>query len=618
MPEVKLPSQLAGAGEDAAALAGARGMNPAGLTRRLQGELDQIVRRAVAEEPGRRYGSAQALADDVQRHLRNEPVSAVADTVGYRATKFVRRNRLAVGAASATLLALLAGVAGTTWQALEARAQRDVAQSARLEAVAQAQRAERERDAAEATDEFLGFLLTSTPGRPVTAKELLLQGEAQALRQFSQAPLLQARLQLTLADLYSEIDEPERMLAVLDNARRATDAAGPAGAGLRALADCMGASDLTITPDAAAAAEVYAAALPALRSGPQADSTLLLSCLNFRALRTAQAGLPKDAAEQFREALQVMGAPRPGQRSLSLTLRLQLAFSEARMGELGAGIKTLRAGLLEYEQMGRGHTVAVGHWINNLAILEAQAGQPLAAVASFERVLALQGSEAVPMAQVNLAQYQFMVGRTQEAVEVGERGRNAARANGDLFGVAVFDAAYVGCPEAVGRANCRQRREASRQVLEGLMQPSNTMFARLELATGEEALAHGEVAAANRAFAKSVAIFDASPRFQPTRTLAGALLARTESALGRHVSALERADESVLRARALWADASASGLAHSSWLGQALLAQAVVRSAARQGQAARQSAEEALPHLQVAMGALAPETREALAFLAAR
>jgi len=135
---------------------------------------------------------------------------------------------------------------------------------------------------------------------------------------------------------------------------------------------------------------------------------------------------------------------------------------------------------------------------------------------------------------------------------------------------------------------------------------------------GQEALAHGEVEAANRAFAKTVAIFDASPRFQPTRTLAAALLTRTELALSRPAPALALAEEAVSRARSLWLAAKASGLAHSAWLGQALLAQAVVRKAAGQADAARQSAEEALPHLQATMGDLAPETREAVAFLAAR
>jgi eukaryotic-like serine/threonine-protein kinase len=618
LPDMKRPSRLAAEGEDAAALATARGLQPLRLARRLQGELDQIVLRALAEEPGRRYTSAQALADDVQRHLRNEPVSAVADTVGYRATKFVRRNRLAVGAASTTLLALLAGVLGTTWQALEARAQRDAAQTARIEAVAQAQRAVRERDAAEATDEFLGFLLTSTPGKAITAKELLIRGEEQALRQFKDAPLFQARLQLTLAGLYSEIDEPDRMRAVLDSARLATDAAGPEAAGLRALGDCMRASDLIITPDQAVADAAYDAALPVLRSGPQADAAMLVSCLSFRAVRTTQAGLPKDAAEQSREALQVLGTPRPGQRSLSLALRLGLAWNTARMGELGAGIQTLRAGLLELEQMGRGHTGGVVSWTNNLAILEAQAGQPLAAVASLERVLVLEGPDERPMSRINLAQHQFMVGRTKAAVDNGERGRDAARASGDLFGVAMFDAAYVGCPEAVGRAACRQRREDSRRQLQAVMQPSNTMFARLDMAVGQDALAHSEVEAANRAFASSLAIFDASPRFQPTRTLAAALLARTESKLGRHASALELVDSAVMRARTLWSAGAASGLAHSAWLGQALLAQAVIRKAAGQADAARKSVEEALPHLRATMGETARETREAVAFVAAR
>jgi tetratricopeptide (TPR) repeat protein len=410
------------------------------------------------------------------------------------------------------------------------------------------------------------------------------------------------------------------MLAVLDSARIATDAAGLEAAGMRALGDCMRASDLVLTPDAAVADAAFAVALPVLRSGPQADPALLLTCLSFRAVRTSQAGLPADAAAQYREALQVLGPPRPAQRSLSLALRLGLAWNTARMSmaELGAGIQTLRAGLQELEQMGRGHTGMAASWINNLAILEFQAGQPLAAVASFERVRALQSPDVVPVTLSNLAEQQFILGRTQEAMENQERFRDMARASGERRVVAFAEASYSGCPAAVGQAACRQRREDARRVLQGFMQPSNTMFARLELATGQEALAHGEVEVANRAFAKSVAIFDASPRFQPSRTLAVALLARTESTLGRHASAIERVDEAVNRARSQWSAASASGLAHSAWLGRALIAQAVVRKAAGQGDAARQSAEEALPHLQATMGELAPETREAVAFLAAR
>ena len=618
LPDIKRPSQLAGTGEDATALAAARGSQPQALARRLHGELDQIVRRALAEEPGRRYGSAQALADDVQRHLRNEPVSAVADTVGYRASKFVRRNRLMVGAASTTLLALVAGVVGTTWQALEARAQRDAAQAARVEAVAQAQRAVRERDAAEAADEFLGFLLTSTPGKPITAKELLAQGEAQALQQFKEAPLVQARLLLTLADLYNRIDEPDRMAAVLDSARRATDAAGPEALGLRALADCLRASHLAITPSAATAEAVYGQVLPMLRDA-RAEPTLLLACLANRSLRALQSGAASQAVvDQYNEALQLMGPPRPGQKALFLELRFGRDFSTARLGELGAGLQALREGLQELENMGRGHTAMASTWINNLAILEVSAGQPLAALASMERAVALQGPVEVPVRRTNLARQQFALGLTQEALANGERGREASRVSGDLFNVAMFDAAYTGCPIEVGRTACRQRREASRRLLQQSMPPTSPMFARFELATGQEALAHGEVKAAHRAFTNAIEIFDAGQRPAADRILAANLLARTEAALGLHESALKRAADTVLRATAMADAVAASGLPHSAWLGQALLAQAVVQRAAGQGDNARLSAEKALPHLQATMGERAPQTREAVALLAVR
>jgi non-specific serine/threonine protein kinase/serine/threonine-protein kinase len=91
------------------------------LGRRLRGDLDNIVLLAMRKDPARRYPSAQALADDIRRHLDGEPVMARPDTWSYRAAKFVRRNRAGVMAASVATLALLGGAAGATWQAVEAR-----------------------------------------------------------------------------------------------------------------------------------------------------------------------------------------------------------------------------------------------------------------------------------------------------------------------------------------------------------------------------------------------------------------------------------------------------------------------------------------------------------------
>ena len=78
--------------------------------RKLRGDLDNILLQALRKEPARRYPTVNALAEDVRRHLDNFPVRARQDTVGYRTTKFVRRNRIAVTAAALVLLALVIGL----------------------------------------------------------------------------------------------------------------------------------------------------------------------------------------------------------------------------------------------------------------------------------------------------------------------------------------------------------------------------------------------------------------------------------------------------------------------------------------------------------------------------
>jgi non-specific serine/threonine protein kinase/serine/threonine-protein kinase len=94
------------------------------LRRRLEGDLDNIVLKALSKEPPRRYASVDQFAEDVRRHLAGLPVIARKDTLGYRTAKFVRRNRAAVAAAAGVVVALVAGIVGTTWQARVARAER--------------------------------------------------------------------------------------------------------------------------------------------------------------------------------------------------------------------------------------------------------------------------------------------------------------------------------------------------------------------------------------------------------------------------------------------------------------------------------------------------------------
>ena len=93
-------------------------------TKRLHADLDNIVLMAMRKERERRYGTAQQFAEDIQRHLEGHPVRARHDTFSYRAGKFIRRQKLAVGAAALIALTLLVGIIATAWQARVARAER--------------------------------------------------------------------------------------------------------------------------------------------------------------------------------------------------------------------------------------------------------------------------------------------------------------------------------------------------------------------------------------------------------------------------------------------------------------------------------------------------------------
>jgi eukaryotic-like serine/threonine-protein kinase len=165
-----------GGGEDgdddtAEALATARDTSVERLRRMVRGDLDAITLMALRQEPGRRYGSAELLSQDVQRFLDRMPVLAHRGSRAYRFGKLVRRHRIAAGAAVLVAASLVGGTAAATWQAAEARREQRLANAARAEA--------------EAVTQFLiGLFEASDPvearGDAITARELLDRGVARA------------------------------------------------------------------------------------------------------------------------------------------------------------------------------------------------------------------------------------------------------------------------------------------------------------------------------------------------------------------------------------------------------------------------------------------------------
>src|SRR5690606_1788674 len=135
----------------------------------LKNDLDLVLLKALAEEPERRYPSVEAMALDLRRWLDGEPVQAEKPRLGYRARKFVARNKAGVAASVLVAASLAAGVGATLSQAGEARRE---AENARV----QAQRAILVRD-------FLARVFASTApaaGGVPDALELLDEGARRA------------------------------------------------------------------------------------------------------------------------------------------------------------------------------------------------------------------------------------------------------------------------------------------------------------------------------------------------------------------------------------------------------------------------------------------------------
>ncbi len=128
------PSTLlteSGAGADD--IAHRRRTSPRRLRRQLRNDLDSIVMRALAPVPDQRYSTAGELAADIERSMRHEPVVAMPAKAGYQARKFIRRHALALGSASAILLALVVGLAAATMGMIEAQRQFQIAEQRQQE-----------------------------------------------------------------------------------------------------------------------------------------------------------------------------------------------------------------------------------------------------------------------------------------------------------------------------------------------------------------------------------------------------------------------------------------------------------------------------------------------------
>jgi eukaryotic-like serine/threonine-protein kinase len=196
---------------------------PSAVVRGIPTDLDTVVLKALAKEPERRYPTVVEFSDDLRRYLAGLPVRARPVTAWYRARKFARRNRAAVGAASIAVAALVLGAAATTLAMLRAR------ETARREAM--------ERARAEATSRFVVGLFAGldpmgTGREGIPARELLDSGAARLTREFRDQPQIRAVLLDQLGTTYEGIGRIPEAVRLNREALDAQQQATPPDSGL--------------------------------------------------------------------------------------------------------------------------------------------------------------------------------------------------------------------------------------------------------------------------------------------------------------------------------------------------------------------------------------------------
>jgi len=173
----------------------------------LDADLDRILLQALEKDPLRRYSSAGALAEDLQRYLDGFPVQARRASWVYSTGKFVRRHRLSVAAASALAL-LLVGVS---------IAMTVLARRAKQQALAASQQA---RIANQTTDFLLGIFEANDPdqgrGDKVTARELLDKGVVQLKSSGEQDPVVRVKLLDSLGEIYDALGASQQAKEMLE------------------------------------------------------------------------------------------------------------------------------------------------------------------------------------------------------------------------------------------------------------------------------------------------------------------------------------------------------------------------------------------------------------------
>ena len=576
-----------------------RATTPEKLRRLLLGDLDTIVAKALKKNPQERYASVTALADDLGRYLRHEPISARPDTVAYRAAKFVRRNRLAVLLAALVLIATMVGVTGTLVQARRAGVQRDFAfgQLARAEAV----------------NDLNSFLLSDAApsGKPFTVNELLGRAEQIVEQQRGDNPT-RVQLLVAIGRQYHDQDEDAKARHVLEEAYQLSR--GLSEPSPRAQASCALGSAVARGTDRQRGEVLVAEGLRELPNQPQFALDRVFCLLRGSEVSRGQ-GATQKALDQARAAQGLLKSSPLRSEILDLRALMDVAESYRMAGQYRDAIPVFEQASIVMDSLGRGNTETAGTLLNNWALALQLYGRQLEAERLFRRAIDIssagQSEEAVsPMLLNNYARTLRDLARLDEAAIYAERAYAKAKQS---------DARIVLQQSTTMRARIyRDQHDFAKAsamfaeaepMLKRNLPPGHPGFAMVVSEKSLLELERGNLEAALQLANEALTMLEAAVKSgNGPEAIPWLLVRRSDVELRLNRPNDAAADAS--RALSLLQAAAQPGT-FSSHLGQAYLSSGRALQAQGKGEEARTAFRSAVEHLQNTLGPDHPDTRAA-------
>jgi serine/threonine protein kinase len=311
-------TRLGSLGPAATEIAKNRQLELALLGKQLKSELEWIPLKAMRKERWRRYSTVAELSQDIDNYLAHRPLIAAPESRIYRLRKMVRRNKGAVIAATLILLALLAGIVGTSIGLIGQARQRALAEkeaeNARVEAARQ-----------RAVSSFLGNMLSAAdPDRSLGDKVTVLKASEEALKRLDQGelkdqPLIEAMIRGTIGRTLVSLARFDEAAPVLQKALDLSRSSLPAGH----LALTLSLNDLAALRvrqgNLREAEALYRESLELARKNLSRDDPALVPSLNDLAIALQEQDRLAEAEALLREALDLLrGAKSKDERLIAV------------------------------------------------------------------------------------------------------------------------------------------------------------------------------------------------------------------------------------------------------------------------------------------------------------